>query len=258
MVRGLLGGDVHPEFHVAIGGWHVALASHAVMVAVGVALGALVAGRRAPACGPALIVVAGVTVAALGGAHALFRLLHGGVGGVWSGGLASTGGVAAGLGAAWLLASVVGQPVGALLDAIAPAGLAALGIGRIGCFLGGCCFGAPTAAPWGVVLPELGGPPRHPLQLYSALGDLLLAALLPARGPLPGDVARRACLGLGVLRFGLEPLRDPAATDLLPGGWMTLPQAGALLLIAGAACGLRRSGPSIRPPGHTEERLHGR
>src|SRR5215813_451306 len=91
-----------------------------------------------------------------------------------------------------------------LLDALAPAGILALAIGRLGCFLGGCCYGRPTALPWGVVFPEVGPPARHPLQLYSAALDLLLVCvLLRSSGP-PGVVAARACLGLGVVRFLLE------------------------------------------------------
>lgn len=49
-------------------------------------------------------------------------------------------------------------------------------LGRIGCFLGGCCFGKPTDRPFGVVFPpgslpyELYGEEVavHPTQLYEA------------------------------------------------------------------------------------------
>ncbi len=44
-------------------------------------------------------------------------------------------------------------------------------IGRIGCFLNGCCYGCATSLPWGVAL---GGVWRHPVQLYEALANLLL------------------------------------------------------------------------------------
>lgn len=50
-------------------------------------------------------------------------------------------------------------------------------LGRIGCFLGGCCFGSPVSAPLGVVFPENSAPYEyyggavavHPTQLYEAL-----------------------------------------------------------------------------------------
>ncbi len=59
-------------------------------------------------------------------------------------------------------------------------------IGRLGCFMEGCCYGRPTLLPWGVsfsspacsVAPELRGIPLHPTQLYEAAGEALAAWLL--------------------------------------------------------------------------------
>ncbi len=45
----------------------------------------------------------------------------------------------------------------------------AIGIGRIGCFFGGCCYGTETTLPWGVVFPTVDSLPRHPTQLYEAM-----------------------------------------------------------------------------------------
>src|SRR5262249_56812538 len=104
-----------------------------------------------------------------------------------------------------------------LADAFALAGILALGIGRLGCFLGGCCYGHSTDLPWGVVFPEVGPPARHPLQLYSAGVDFLLTAMLLRTGGPPGEVAARACVGLRVARVFLELLREPAPTDPPPG-----------------------------------------
>jgi len=231
-----------PELRLVHGATQVVVSCHALAIVVGVAAGTIVAVRRAPAPAPVLAAVAAVVVAALAGAHALFRMLHGGPGRLWSGGLASSGGVAAGLVAAVVVARLARRPAAGILDAIAPAGLVALGIGRIGCFLAGCCYGRPTGLPWGVLLPALGAPPRHPLQLYSAAADLgLVVLLLRPRPDRPGVVFRRACIGFGCLRAGLEMLRDGGATDLLPGGAVTLAQAAALMLattalVAGRAC----------------------
>ncbi len=41
----------------------------------------------------------------------------------------------------------------ATCDLVAPGLLLALAIGRIGCFLNGCCFGAMSVAPWAVTFP---------------------------------------------------------------------------------------------------------
>jgi phosphatidylglycerol:prolipoprotein diacylglycerol transferase len=236
---------VLPELHLVRGGWQLVVSLHGLAIAAGVAAGGVLAARRARA--PALAAAAAVSVAALAGAHLLFRLLHGGPGEFWSGGLASTGGVAAGLAAAWATARVAGRHPLEVLDAIAPAGLLALGIGRLGCFLAGCCYGRPTDLPWGVIFPDLGPPARHPLQLYSAAADFALVLVLPGRTAAPGVVTRRACVAFGLVRAVLEILRDPGATDRIPGGWLTLPQGAALVLAGVAALSemrLRRRRPS--------------
>jgi len=228
---------VYPEITFTVGGTRVALATHALAITLGVAAGFALAWRRARGA-PVVLAAAATAVAALAGAHGLFRAMHGGDGRFWTGGLASTGGVAAGLAAAWGAARLARRPLRELLDALAPSALLALGVGRIGCFLAGCCYGRPSVLPWAVVFPDLGPPARHPLQLYSAASDLGLVLLLSPRAA-TGTVARRACIGLGLVRFALEFLRDPAATDVLVDGWLTLPQAAALLLVASAALGLR-------------------
>ena len=237
-------GDVLPALRVAFGDTQITVSLHGLAVVLGVGAGALLAVRRAGERAPVLVAVAAVTAASLAGGHALFALLHGGHGALWTGGLASTGGVAAGLATAFVVARATRRPAGELLDVLVPAGLLALAIGRVGCFLAGCCYGRPTAFPWGVVFPALGPPARHPLQLYSAAGDLLLVLLLPRHAPVRGAVARRGCITFGCLRVALETLRDPATTDLVPGGWLTLPQAAALLL-ALIAASLRPREPSM-------------
>jgi phosphatidylglycerol:prolipoprotein diacylglycerol transferase len=250
--RGLLHPDaVHPELAVVVGETRVVVAAHGVAIVVGIAAGAALAARRAGR--GVLPVVAVVAVAALVGSRVCFALLHGGARDLRLGGLASTGGVAAGLAAAWLAARMSGRAPAATLDVVAPAGLLALGIGRIGCFLGGCCYGTPTTLPWGLVLPDLGPPARHPLALYSAAGDLALVALLPARTAAPGGVARRAAFAFAALRGGLEWLRDPATTDRLSGTPLTVPQAATLVLaLAATVSALRRRRPSTMRP-RTEE-----
>ncbi len=63
-------------------------------------------------------------------------------------------------------------------DAFAPSIMIGASVGRLGCFLAGCCHGAPTDAAWGVWFPQLDGP-VHPTQLYDsfvagAIGAFLL------------------------------------------------------------------------------------
>ncbi|HPZ08009.1 MAG TPA: prolipoprotein diacylglyceryl transferase [Candidatus Eremiobacteraeota bacterium] len=63
----------------------------------------------------------------------------------------------------WKLADICSAPV-----------MLGLAIGRIGCFLNGCCYGKPTNLPWGVEFPDVYPPgvSRHPTQIYEALLDI--------------------------------------------------------------------------------------
>lgn len=71
--------------------------------------------------------------------------------------------------------------VGLMMDVCMPAGVLALGVGRIGCFLNGDDFGVPVlnqAQPpwWSVVFPNLGdNVARYPVQLEEALVSFLIA-----------------------------------------------------------------------------------
>jgi phosphatidylglycerol:prolipoprotein diacylglycerol transferase len=52
-------------------------------------------------------------------------------------------------------------------------------IGRVACFVGGCCYGMPTGLPWGVEFARAGDSfPRHPTQLYEAAFHLTMAGVL--------------------------------------------------------------------------------
>ena len=58
----------------------------------------------------------------------------------------------------------------------------AQGFGRIGCFLAGCCYGAKTDLPIGVVFPVNSLAPAgihlHPTQIYSSIFDFILGIFL--------------------------------------------------------------------------------
>ncbi len=102
--------------------------------------------------------------------------------------------------AAWFFARSRGLDIFTLADAIAPGMLVGLAIGRVGCFLNGCCYGGPCDLPWAVSFPEGtevavkfpatsgASVPVHPAQLYAAVDAAILAALAVAWTPF----ARRA------------------------------------------------------------------
>jgi len=62
-------------------------------------------------------------------------------------------------------------------DVAAPGAILGQAIGRIGCFMNGCCYGLPTSLPWGVVYTNPGsyGPAEavQPTQLYHLLWNLI-------------------------------------------------------------------------------------
>lgn len=92
-------------------------------------------------------------------------------------------------------------------------------LGRIGCFLGGCCYGRPTGLPWAVVYTDplaaklQGTPlgvPLHPYPLYEAGLELLNFGICLAvlrKGTTPGAVTATWFGLYGIQRFFLEWLR---------------------------------------------------
>ena len=86
-------------------------------------------------------------------------------------------------------------------------------LGRVGCFLGGCCFGKPTDSAFGVVFPEGSDPygfyggaiAVHPTQLYEAA--FLLALFFVLFFWLKKDALPFYCILYGAWRFGIEFLR---------------------------------------------------
>jgi phosphatidylglycerol:prolipoprotein diacylglycerol transferase len=108
-------------------------------------------------------------------------------------------------------------------------------VGRLGCLLEGCCYGAPTDGPVAI---WLHGAWRHPVQLYEAGADVLAAGLLAsARGWAPGVRFRVWVLLYALVRFALDPLRGDAT---LPIGPLTALQWACLATAALVAAGLLR------------------
>ena len=63
-------------------------------------------------------------------------------------------------------------------------------IGRVGCFLYGCCYGVSTNQTWGIrfpIAPDAGAILRHPTQLYELVFHLSFAAIASAALSQPTD-----------------------------------------------------------------------
>ncbi len=151
-------------------------------------------------------------------------------------------------------------------DLSAPGIALGLGFGRMGCLLAGCCFGAPSHGPLGLIFPpfspaseaqaklgqipgiHLASLPVHPTQVYESAASFAVAAfcLLWAHGRKRYDgQVFLWFLGLyGLARFSLEFLR---ADDRGGAAGLSTSQLISLALIAGAVVlHLRRARAAAR------------
>jgi phosphatidylglycerol---prolipoprotein diacylglyceryl transferase len=153
----------------------------------------------------------------------------------WQGGLSFLGGVLLAIPGCLWFARRRGLPPGRVADVAAPAIMLGLAIGKLGCFLEGCCYGAATDGPLGVRFPGHAGP-VHPTQLYESAGALAIFALLHLLGRRRRpDWERLGWLLVlyGAWRTGIELLRDDPRGGLGP---LSTPQLLAIpLTLAGLA-----------------------
>jgi phosphatidylglycerol:prolipoprotein diacylglycerol transferase len=176
---------------------------------------------------------------------------------VWTGGLTFYGGLAGALLAGVWCAWRRRLPFWRFADAVAPSVALGYAIGRVGCFLNGCCYGSPTDLPWACRFPDatlLGGltPPSHPVQLYAAVVNLGIFAVLywlNQRAVVPGQVFLSFLMLYSLYRFGAEFLRRGATAEVVAGG-ITSGQLVSLAVAIGALLGLvlSRSRPRVDTP----------
>lgn len=125
-----------------------------------------------------------------------------------------------------------------MYDVIAFGTAIAQAIGRIGCLMGGCCYGSPTELLWGVVIPrgDHGQVPVHPVPVYEASYlTMVFIGLWYGREKLrPGYTVALYLVFSAIGRFALEFLRG----DRIRGyvwGWLTTSQFVALMMLVVAA-----------------------
>lgn len=204
-----------------------------IAYAVGLSLHLMIKARIGPSGGRGgdlaaqrtLWEIAGAIVGALVGARLLafaenwrelVALPHLGAGGVgleqWLGGKTIVGGLIGG----WMGVEIAKRCLGIRRrtgDAWVYPLLAAMAIGRIGCFLTGLSddtYGNHTRLPWGV---DFGDGPRHPTQLYDILALGVMAGILAVyqrRGRLGWNTGKlfRAFMAMyGAWRFFVEFLK---------------------------------------------------
>jgi len=152
---------------------------------------------------------------------------------IWEGGMSFHGGLLGVLAAMWLYARRLGKGFFEITDFIAPLVPIGLGAGRIGNFINGELWGAPTTVPWAFIVD---GEARHASQLYEAcLEGLALFVILWLFSAQPRPrmaVSGVFLIGYGVFRCGMEFIRLPDAhMGYLAFGWVTMGQVLSLPLV---------------------------
>jgi phosphatidylglycerol:prolipoprotein diacylglycerol transferase len=205
------------------------LRSYGLLIAIAFLVGIWIGRRRAAARGyePDMVIdlsviVILVSVAGARLAYVLVRWAHyqndiAGIFRIWEGGLALYGGMVAGtLAALWFFRRRE-IDIWAGSDLLTPSLAAGVAIGRIGCFLNGCCFGHQCDAPWGVVFSSesmagmtFPGVRLHPTQIYEstiALAILAVLLLVGRRRRFDGFLFWLFVILLSISRIFIDPIR---------------------------------------------------
>lgn len=229
----------------------VPIASYGVMLACALwvgGLGTLLAARRAGMELGAVISTLGLAIAGgFGGAvltHALAQLVRAGSLQAFANapssllGLSVLGALLGGTGALALCSRELGVSAAVLLDLAVPWVALAQAVGRIGCLLGGCCYGVASngwlAVHYDEHAPGFASFARHPWPLYEAAALLLLALFFARLRDVHARPGARAASYLGLyalVRLTLEPLRGDAVRGVYFGGAISTAQILALLVL---------------------------
>jgi phosphatidylglycerol:prolipoprotein diacylglycerol transferase len=169
---------------------------------------------------------------------------------VWNGGISFDGSLIGALIAMGVYCRIHKKPFMAMADRFAAPAMIGYAIGRIGCFLNGCCYGASTTMPWGVRFYDTDGPvsvwtaPSHPTQLYATLISLVWYVIL-TRKERKGRayVGELTCLYLvlsAIERFTIEIWRAGVTSDYVHGTPFTTAQFFCFVLLGIGLFGMNR------------------
>lgn len=132
---------------------------------------------------------------------------------VWEGGMSFHGGFLGVSVALFLFAHKTKKHVIDLFDFVAPFVPQCILLGRIGNFINGELWGKVTDAPFGMVFKYAGSLPRHPSQLYEAVGEGLITFIIVwifsnsprKRGAIGGVFGLCYCIARFIAEFFREP-----------------------------------------------------
>lgn len=134
---------------------------------------------------------------------------------IWKGGLVFAGGAILGVLTGIFYLKLKKQDPWIWLDVFAPALALGQFVGRIGCFMAGCCYGAVCSLPWAVTFkdPNSLAPtnvPLHPTQLYHSSAGLITFFILifsKSRVKSKGTLFGIFLICYGLFRFLIEFFR---------------------------------------------------
>jgi len=239
---------VHPElFRVAVFGRPLTFGSYGALVVLGLALGLALTRVRTRRYGlEPFDAFAATTIAAVSGLAGSvlldvivqWRLVVAGTYPWDQPGLVFLGGLLGGVGGALAFTRAYGLALLSVAEAAAPGIAFGHALGRVGCLMGGCCYGRPWEGS-SVLAVELSGAARHPVQLYEALLLVLLGGFLMGWSRFAtrrGAVFAAYLIGYGALRIVTEFYRgdDQERGFLVPGIWSTSQTISLALIIGGA------------------------
>lgn len=157
---------------------------------------------------------------------------------LWHGGMSFHGGLVGCVIGGWWFCNRNRFPFWAVGDSVIVVAPIGLFFGRIGNFINGELFGRVSDVPWAMIFPQGGPLPRHPSQLYEALGEgaLLFVVLWSLRKKgLPDGMMVAWFLGLyGLIRFCLEFFREPDPQLGFVFGSFTMGQVLCAAMVGGA------------------------
>ncbi|MGE4132753.1 MAG: prolipoprotein diacylglyceryl transferase [Bdellovibrionales bacterium] len=153
---------------------------------------------------------------------------------VWNGGFVFYGGLIGAFVGASLFCSWTNEAFWFWADTAALPISLAYAIGRLGCFLNGCCYGKVCALPWAVRFDEF---PRHPTQLYATGWELMVLCILTLterRFKTTGFLFSTWLILHSLGRVIMEAFRDdPRGESILGLSLGTLISGGIILMAVG-------------------------
>jgi len=157
---------------------------------------------------------------------------------IWQGGLVFSGGITSVLLVMLWYGKRHRLSFFKIADLWVPGAAIGQGIGRIGCFMAGCCYGKPTDAKWGVVFthPHSLAPLNvslHPTQMYSSISGVIvffILLLIYSKRKFKGQVFVWFLILHSTARLAIERFRGDDRGILL-GSNMTITQFITIIIL---------------------------